>query len=91
MIAVKPLQPTGRLNSLQGEHRLQSFGPRTPLKLTRIQGLNPLVERVASMGLLVGKHAQILKKSGSSVVLKIGHTRLALRLSQDLIIFAEPV
>jgi len=88
MIAIKPILSPEFSSQ---EERLQHCPLRTPLRITRIQGLSELVSRVESMGLSANRDVILLRKSKDSIVVKIGQTQLALRLSRHLLIFGQPV
>lgn len=58
-----------------------NFPEGARVELYSLSGDRSLCRRLESMGLIPGKHVQILKNKGQGLVLKTEHTRLALRVS----------
>lgn len=74
-------------------HHLTHFPPRTRIRIDKIEAEAPVVQKLASMGILPHVEVEILHTSRKNalIVIKRHNRRIVLRCNKSLSIFATPL
>lgn len=75
----------------EGIHPIQLFAAGSQVRLHALKGERELCKRLESMGIQSGKTITVLRNQTHSILLKTGNTRIAFRLCNAVILYAEQI
>lgn len=84
-------QPSESLPVIKRSQPIAEFEGGARVKITEIKGDEQLCHRLLSMGIFPGREVHILRKQGTSLMLRHGHMCLGVRLAPSFVIEAEAI